>query len=622
MSGTTLPRVSALPLVSKPPVESFFDTAHAQALWPKSIAARADFCQQIKKQQILLRTVEAAFSSLPYGTSLTEGFAQNLVTESFVRHLLDCLTDYLQADLAYQRIIFYLPLEFTGPIKSHNAALNAASDRFQKIYRTTWEAQLQQHDVRANFVDGDVLEVEKRTGDLKRVVKAAHLIPGLINSGHLSFREVIAYAQSSSDELLKNGVIESCAVLLDMKLIDMSELGWLATTDDVVLIQGYDRLSQQTVSRPSAEIVSEEAVLARLSTEIAQAQLLTEPSATPNRLKWLRSVAVDQALLKAAKNLSSLFTDELALPDPITLDTNTLRAYVEAMRMDILANSQFTLRYRTWLDAVKQCTSDNTVHDTIAKLHRHTNTAGIRCVNTEKSHDIVVPALQGPFSKNLENFTPSVSEIFEMIESISHDVYLTSRIYPVTILLGSQLKGYGISSADADVAVFVKPGTAKTDCDEIAQRLQRVFAHDRIDGSALMFWLDKDGGTLVVTETTQTTGMPPLKTWVHVLMGGAWIGEEKYITHLQHNVLPPFLFNPTIVQDGKPVRERWLEEMERDSIQYRLLHKGYERYYTIHSPLDTSNGRAVDGQSALYDPMFRRIATVLFLTRVFLPNLD
>ena len=177
-------------------------------------------------------------------------------------------------------------------------------------------------------------------------------------------------------------------------------------------------------------------------------------------------------------------------------------------------------------------------------------------------------------------------------------------------------------NADADVAVFIKPGTPHSDFLEIAQLIRHIFAHERIMGSVVMFSLDVVDNHLVVSGNTQTTNVPPLYSWTHVLMGGAWIGAEASITKLQHELLVPYLFNPTVTLDGKPIRERWLEDMERDSIQYRLLHKGYERYYPISNPLYVGAGDAIDGMSPFYDPTFRRIATELFLTRVFFPKLD
>ena len=584
-------QLTALPLVSKPPVESFFDPEQATAVWPKHITARPDFRAQTQAQQAILHSVQTIFANLPIGTTLAEGLAKGLVTEVSASNLLNRLSQYLKADRAYERIIFYLPFELTSPIASQTAALNLASKRFQKAYRVAWESQARQYDVRANFVDGDVLEVEKRNGDLLRVVKATHLIPGLIESGHMTLAEVTAYARSSSDPLLRHGIQEACAVIKSPKITEEAA-------------------------------VSAEDIRITLLANITEASCLEDRAVTPNRLRWLRQTAILKAITRSAKKLMPIVGNGAALPIPATIETSMLSAYIEAVRLVMLNEQKLANRYRDWLASVTESTNNKAVHASVAKLYRHAYTVGILQDESEGADNIHLPALEGPFSKNLNDFSPSLPECSVMITQIVQNAYLSSRVYPVTILFGSQLKGYGADNSDADVAVFIKPGTTAGDHSEIASRLRGIFAHERIGGSAIMFWLDRRDGSLVVRENTETTGMPPLNSWTHVLMGGAWIGDETCITTLQHELLVPYLFNPTITLDGKPIRERWLEEMERDSILYRLLHKGFERYYPICSPLDTAHSSAVDGTSAFYDPTFRRIATLLFLTRVFFPKLD
>ena len=213
MDRKTIPHADTLPVVSKPPVESFVSSDYANALWPKHITARFDFRTQTETQQALLNSVKTVFANLPIGITLAAGLESGLVTEVVAIDLFNHLAQYLESDAAYGRIIFYLPLELTSPIQSKSVELQVAADRFQKTYRQTWEAQLQQYDVRANFTDGDVLETTKRTGDLPRVVKATHLIPGLIQSGHMLFGEVVTYASKSTDKLLTDGILEACAVM-------------------------------------------------------------------------------------------------------------------------------------------------------------------------------------------------------------------------------------------------------------------------------------------------------------------------------------------------------------------------------------------------------------------------
>ena len=583
-----------LPLVSKPPVESFMNTEQANAVWPRHITHRQDFQGQIRAQQALLEAVQTTFKTLPIETTLHDGLVAGIVTERVATNLLNHLSQYLKADKAHQRIVLYLPFELTSPLVDTSAELKQANDCFQKNYRAAWESQLRQHVVRANFIDGDVLEVEKRTGDLPRVVKAAHLIPGLVRSGHMKLSEVIDYESKGVDSLLLAGIQEARAVM------------------------EKSTLTQESLPQD----VSTKAVYCKLHQDVALANIVTESGATPNRLRWLRQVAQAKAVTQAAVPLSHLLEQGLALPDPKQLDHYLLCAYIEAIRLAVLDSKKFVQEWHNWLKIVRANTKDISLLDAVTKVYQHAYAVGAGNDEMVGAGHIRIPALQGPFSKNLDVFAPSVSTVQEYIKEIKQDVALSKQVYPVTILLGSQLKGYGSQSADADMAVFIKPGTDQVDSEAIATRLKNIFAHERIGGSVIMFWLDEVNGQLAMVRNTHTTDTSSLPSWTHVLMGGAWIGDNACITLLQHALLVPYLFNPTDTIDGMPVRERWLEEMERDSILYRLLHKGYERYFPVRSPWGGNIGAPIDGTSAFYDPMFRRIATELFLTRVFFPHLD
>src|SRR3989344_723642 len=86
--------------------------------------------------------------------------------------------------------------------------------------------------------------------------------------------------------------------------------------------------------------------------------------------------------------------------------------------------------------------------------------------------------------------------------------------------------------------------------------------------------------------------------WAHVLFGGAWYGEKEFIEKSYRDLLSKYLVE-------SPKRKTWLEEMERDAIQYRLMHNGYERFFPVCK------------EGAFYDSGFRKMATEIFLKKVF-----
>jgi hypothetical protein len=58
--------------------------------------------------------------------------------------------------------------------------------------------------------------------------------------------------------------------------------------------------------------------------------------------------------------------------------------------------------------------------------------------------------------------------------------------------------------------------------------------------------------------------------------------------------------------------------MERDTLLYRLMHKGYEQFFPRFGG-DEDYANRVDGESMFWDSGYRWLATRLFVNRVFLP---
>jgi hypothetical protein len=102
-------------------------------------------------------------------------------------------------------------------------------------------------------------------------------------------------------------------------------------------------------------------------------------------------------------------------------------------------------------------------------------------------------------------------------------------------------------------------------------------------------------------------------SYAHVLFGGAWFGDLELVKELHAKLLTPYLFT-----ENKSLREVCLRELERDNLQYRLLHKGYDYLFPAGKRLQTNY---IDAHCAFYDSGYRMLATKLFLKKVFLPRL-
>ncbi len=588
-----------VPYWNRPPIETLTNLELAKQAWPSVIAEDTEFQDQVSAQQILITSYHLVMSAIDEHDSLAAALAQKAVSEETVILFFQELMWFLSNELVNKRIILYLPFTLIVPTIATEVSdvLFRTHIRFLHVYKTVFKDMLYVQDVRANFVDGNILEPELRgTSDHTRVVKAIHLIPGLVQSGFMTWDEAVQLTKDHPDPLVHQEVVYVEKVLSDFELLD-TDLNSVRASQSV------------------------RTILNNLESRINEARLINPVSSTPNRTKWLQKNAIEIAVTEAADEIAVSLLDDGSLP-PFELCTNEeLRVCVDAIRQASLENPCVFDEQNTWLATIVQNVSNIDVQDAIDKLYRHLYVKDIVSAEEIQNRSIRIPNLAGSFSENLPYFTPSVSEFEAMTKVIAADEYLRSRVHPVAIMLGSQLKGYGIGDADADVAVFVKPGVSKDDQPVLAEKLSTVFSHERIGGSALLFWLDENVEGLYIRENTLTTNAPGLTTWAHILLNGAWVGSKSHIIALQERLLIPYLFESDDEIQGRPARFRWLEELERDSILYRLLHKGYERFYPIESPMDTEHGSWIDGSSAFYDPNFRRIATELFLTKVFLPNL-
>jgi len=188
-----------------PMVDILRDPEQVSEIWP-------DLADALRPQ--VEKHAENAQKITEYLDDLALGEATSAEKERFYEATCELLDNPEQ-----ERIALFLPFEsFPTPDEQSYEA-----DRFRESYLSAWENLLQVQDVRASFVDGDVLEVKARSGDPERVIKAAHLAPWLVRSGMLKSRDIISLAQDGGDELLTRNLLETKELLVDMNLLSAEE---------------------------------------------------------------------------------------------------------------------------------------------------------------------------------------------------------------------------------------------------------------------------------------------------------------------------------------------------------------------------------------------------------------
>lgn len=215
--------------VSIPAVEALLYPQDGSTFWSPEVSENPLFKEQLEKRQALSHNLHEVLHSLPSPTmDIATAVKKGYLSERQVAELYEKLGKLLQ-DEDYSRLALYLPFEFLPDVSwaPASADLQQAATEFRESYLYAWSRLLGFQDVQANFVDGDVLEVEQRTTDLQRVVKAAHFIPMLAEKGIINIKDVMVLMQGTSDPTLIASIADTAPILLERGLISEDQFNFM-----------------------------------------------------------------------------------------------------------------------------------------------------------------------------------------------------------------------------------------------------------------------------------------------------------------------------------------------------------------------------------------------------------
>jgi len=443
------------------------------------------------------------------------------------------------------------------------------------------------------------------------VVKAAHLIPMLVKKGLLDYQQISDLVQSTDDELLKKNVNEALAVLGD-----------------------FDR--GQTIQTPDSPGISFDSINSDLANSFSKIESENFGSVTDKRATWLKQNAKDKAVESSGKKIAAaIINDKFGQEQQAKFaeegaDRSTKLALIEGLRtaIELTARNnpnQAKQLYAEYGELLKTLwrNDQNEIRAGLTKTFSRLHQLGIVGDEQLKELGIDVPDLVAPFSENIKNLEPRIKEIKTALAAIKQHPELSQSVYPVALIYGSRLKGYGNQSADIDMAMFIKPSVDETHKDQLRAQLKQVFAGVKPDGEIIEFWLEQSSEGLTIRD--QGKNFDPARgesSWTHILFGAAWEGDPAIIKDLREKILVTYLRkNHDQQEQSRNTRNLYLEEMERDAVQYRLLHKGYADHKATYG-LGTPHADRIDGQSTFWDSGYRQTATKLFASRVFLPTIS
>lgn len=610
------------------PVETLLHPELPNSPWPEQIKNNPELINQSEIRNNCYNQLNSLFEKVPSTTEITDAIDSGQITEQELIATYSSLIQILN-DESNHRLILYLPFEL---LPNKNSKYNSEqskkiSDDFTAVYLNNWNKLLSVHDVRANFSDGDVPDINQRNEPLTRVSKAAHLIPKLVEKNILSPNEAINLLENTNDEILEDSICDTIGTLVDLNLLTQEHLEQMAKSNKSkirnISIIAKSYLYQNTnVEKPKSETI--ENLLTQANQELLNKNSKIDKNITESRKKWLAEQIKDTIINKYSEkinqNLVSNQSNTETIKNLLAEDTDDIQTQVAIKSLEnflLTINNQDNSQAKNILEELKPELNkiwhqNSSLKTILTNTFIRLNFAKIIETEYLTQLGITLPNLEGKLPNENPNIKTNLAELSDIASTIEKNPELSKILYPVSIIYGSKIKGYADENADTDIAVFIKPEADIKKRADIQTLLSETFKNYN---KPLEFWLTKDNEHLKIKDFQNIDTTLGDSSLTHVLFEGIWCGDQKSIQELHQKLLTSYLYNNT------QTKQTWLEEMERDTLQYRLLHKGYQKFFPKQGGIHTNHSYEIDSETPFYDSGYRRLATKLFLNKVYLPKI-
>ncbi len=626
-------------IVSIPPlVESFSDTSQAALFWPEKMTNDESFCAQIQERQKVREAFDRIRRDMPRpDVSIDLALENGDITEEALIRTYETLSRFLESDPLHARITLYIPFELLPSVdhKYDEGLLCTSAKRFQTAYMNAWFTLLSTHDVRSNFVDGDATESEYRNQSFPRVVKAAHLLPVLVEKGYVDRGDVFDLL-TSEDPILRSSVADTLPVLRDIGFLSESDVERMSESESVFVRNIARLLSLPDRSRSEIEekeTISYKSIQDSIQEAFSRIDAEEIPDANEKRIRWLRDVQKRKAIQKIGQTIARALIQE-GVSDGVIGEFSSRnagsperQALVEGVcgaleGLSVSDTNRARGVYARFSGRMSEFfrSGDTSLRESVSVALRRLSRLGI--VGDEQLSELGIenPDLSRPFSRNLESMDTELAEVRNLVSRVESDPYLAKRLFPVLLVFGSRLKGYGALDSDTDLGIFIRSDVPDVSRVELREHVRSSLKREKTHGDMVEFWLDQAGEELRIRDFSGDDLLVGKQHWSHILFGAAWEGREDVMADLRWKLLVPYMRDTRATIYGRDARSLYLEELERDTLQFRLMHKGYERFYPSFGGMDAEHAGDIDGDSVFWDSGYRWLATKLFLDRVFLPR--
>lgn len=621
-------------------VDLFFVGTGADTDLPADIIDNPKLLEQAAKRRELYTNLRGYFSKVPdVRMEAAQAVSQGLVSDQEMDGIYRNLTEFLREDANNGRILLYLPSELLPDYSTlHTPQQSDTRETFRKLYSDAWVRLLFESDIRANFVDGDVLE--PGMGAPVRVRKAAHLLPDILEKNIIDARIVVDLLDISREDELLTSLTEGAMAARGRNVID--DYTWrqiLALAKEKPIMENV----LQSANLHAADGRVKEASLNQLTlqlddeiSEIEKHYADTRLTISPERIRWERGVRIDEAIDRVALSLRDklLIGTELEAHEieRATVGT-TVDMQIAAIRGSMLAGERMqTLRgdsaareftKRLSLFFRELWNGSDAVKEAVAVTLRHWEVMGIADTVLSRDLGIRVPDLAAPQAVEPDEFVSTDAEyLSDASRKIASNAELSKYVFPVILAFGSRLKGYAGDGADFDAALFIKPGTPVGMRTEILEQLRLDIPELSGIDKLLEFWMQNVNGRYVLQTEPGDADTLVGAEQIHMVLGGVWAGEQSDVQKLKGDIVAGYLHIKNLKERKTVMRYTYLRQLELDMLQFRLMHKGYRKFYPDRRSEAAPDSDLIDWKSDYWDPGYRRVASLLFLSRVFLPDLS
>ena len=589
------------------------------SIWPPEVNHHEELKLMVGQRRQLCEHLDYLLSLLALsGHNLSQIISSSSYDLERIISLYEGLSDFIIESEVNRRLILYLPFEIipelgiNGPDKFRQAILT-----FQTNYFDAWFKLLFKSEFRANFSNGDIWEEELGRGKSEMVCKAAHLIPVLLQKGIVSFGQITQLLNEVTSLKLKSSITEALKAAAELGIITdyQSEI---TTPPDLnyLIVDNQKDLSLLVAEATRLCLENKEDLIKRWS-QILPSRIVWEEEFSRQEIIKKYAVILSNSLIsnslspavfaKQIKNNSDLYSVLLAI--------YSLQLTVEKLDYYKQTRASFIADYfKAWLLQTQETDSVEVKKAIESTVLRWFN-AGIIDSNYLFAFDLQPVNLDEGVSCDKMCSPLEIKELNDSISLIQKSSELSAYFYPVVLIYGSRVKGYGSKYADIDLAVFVRPEVDyNRQGEEVTLMLKRAFKQDKVDGKVLQFWLTGGDSHLSIKDIDGNHRFVAKNFYAHVLFDGAWFGSSAVIKELHAKLLSPYLFS----KDFK-FTEICLRELERYNLQFRLLHKGYANFFPERGGLKT---KWIDADSVFYDRGYRHLASKIFIKKIFLPKLS